>query len=79
MKAKMVYILFLVFLVLTSASAREEKAKIQLVYREQADGQWQVSVFGTVCEDMMKMRLVEPEQPVIQPFVVQCYHPAKER
>ena len=75
MKAKMVYLGSILLLVFASASATSKKDNIQLVYREQANGQWQVSVYGTVCEDMMKMRLVEAAEPVIQPFVVECYHP----
>jgi len=74
--------LLLLLFCLTEAMPRAErgssKDKIQLIYREQADGRWQVSVYGTVCEDMMVMHLKQPDQPVIEPFVVSCDHPKEK-
>ena len=74
---KFIYLAALFLAFAAAQGTGRSSNKIQLVYREQADGRWQVSVYGTVCEDMMKMRLVEPPEPVIQPFVVECYHPEK--
>jgi hypothetical protein len=79
MKTKLVYSAALLLLTFASATATsrapEPKTKLQVIYREDPQqGQWNVYIFGTVCEEG-KLTLHQPAEPRVEPLRIECVEP----
>lgn len=70
---KTIYIVAALLLSFASADATSRKSgdKIQVVYREQGTGEWQMFVFGASCPDHKNMQVIYPKDPT-QPIEIEC-------
>ena len=77
MKTKLVYIGAVVLLVFASANgATSHKAKIEMVYQPQSNGDYRLFIFGSdrtlVCEE--KPIQIVQQGDAINPVVIECKH-----
>ena len=55
----------------SDATGRKSGDKIQVVYREQPTGEWQMFVFGASCPTHQNMQVIYPKDPT-QPIEIEC-------
>lgn len=77
MTTKLIYILAAVLLAFASAGAGGRQTthageKIQVVYREQTSGEWQMFVFGAHCPTEQNMQVIYPKDAETQPIEIEC-------
>ncbi len=73
MKSKLLLILAVAFLFALSAPAASRSSdKIQVVYRAQPSGEWQVFVFGVEPCAIGNTQVVYPKDPGTQPIEIEC-------
>jgi len=70
---KALYISILLLTFAAAGATNRKTDKIQIVYREQTNGQWQAYIFGAYCPG--PMRLIQPADPSTQPIVIECGRP----
>lgn len=70
----LVYIIAALALVFASADATSRKSgdKLQIVYREQPSGEWQMFVFGATKCDHKNIQVIYPKDPPTQPIEIEC-------
>lgn len=74
MKAKTVMILALLGLgLLAAGGASRNQSKATFVVREQANGEWQIFIFGApVCTQKQNFQYIWPTDPETQPIELEC-------
>lgn len=79
MKARIFYLLALLFLVFVSAGATTKREGIHMFYQPQENGDYKLYLFPTgkllVCEEQ-PLKLIEPADPTHDPIVIECTHEA---
>lgn len=71
MKSRIVFILAMLLMAFAASGAVTKGEKMQVVYRAQPTGEWDLYVFGPRCEGGMKMQVVQPAEPT-DPIKVLC-------